>query len=301
MYNGQPHLLDHQQLRNVQFTTTNILIEAFAAGNLSCVVAPSALLPLTFFCSTLNDETLRRRAENHLGWVSNSLDSAQARVVIAQTRCLVLVTSCPLSLVAADIHPSPVKTHIDKAAASTTIRFAVLGVALGVWLPPYIACCSTPAQSPSAGICKPKPPSPPRHRFCGGSRGVCSSIKLAFFRVLAKSASMSTSGFWFTKYIVQLSMQLSLPPSSMSAFSAMSACATNATPVSLSLTFTSILGYGELPWLLQVLMSTAYGLRRFRRLGAGAAAGPINVLAVVASCGVTLWDRKCMWSMSDVP
>ncbi|KAF9492847.1 cytochrome P450 [Pleurotus eryngii] len=114
MYNSQPNLLDHQQLRNVQFTTTNILIEAFAAGNLF----------------TLNDETLQRRAENHLGWVSNSLDSAQARVVIAQTRCLVLVTSCPLSLAAADIHPLPVKTHIDKAAASTTIRFAVLGVAL---------------------------------------------------------------------------------------------------------------------------------------------------------------------------
>ncbi|KDQ26083.1 hypothetical protein PLEOSDRAFT_1085357 [Pleurotus ostreatus PC15] len=95
MYNGQPNLLDHQQLRNVQFTTTNILIEVFAAGNLS----------------TLNDEVLRRRAENHLGWVSNSLDSAQARLVVAQTCCLVL-------------------THIDKAAASTTIRFAVLGVAL---------------------------------------------------------------------------------------------------------------------------------------------------------------------------
>ncbi|KAF4581372.1 hypothetical protein EYR40_002960 [Pleurotus pulmonarius] len=88
-------LLNHEQLRNVQVTAANILIEAFASGTLS----------------TLNDELLRRRAEYHLGWCPNALDSAQARGVVAQTRCLVL-------------------THIGNASESVTIRFAVLGVAL---------------------------------------------------------------------------------------------------------------------------------------------------------------------------
>ncbi|KDQ32161.1 hypothetical protein PLEOSDRAFT_165443 [Pleurotus ostreatus PC15] len=55
MYNSQPNLLDHQQLRNVQFTTTNILIKAFAAGNLSCIVAPSTLLPPHLFFANFTD------------------------------------------------------------------------------------------------------------------------------------------------------------------------------------------------------------------------------------------------------
>lgn len=114
--------------------------------------------------------------------------------------------------------------------------------------------------------------------------------------------SMSTSVFCSTKYIVQLSMHSSLPLLSVSASSAMSTTASTATLALLSLLFASILGYEALPWLLEVLvlMSTAYGLRRFRRLGTGAAAGPINVLAVVACCKVILWDRKCMQSMGDV-
>ncbi|KAF9488752.1 hypothetical protein BDN71DRAFT_1593840 [Pleurotus eryngii] len=94
-HSAAPLLLDHQQLRSVQFTATNILIEAFASGTLS----------------SLNDEILRRRAEYHLQWHPNALDSEQARVVVSQTRCLVL-------------------SHIEEACTSITIRFAVLGVAL---------------------------------------------------------------------------------------------------------------------------------------------------------------------------
>ncbi|KDQ25051.1 hypothetical protein PLEOSDRAFT_1086016 [Pleurotus ostreatus PC15] len=96
-------LLDHQQLRRVQFAASNILIEAFASGNL-----PS-----------MNDETLRRHAEYDLGWRTNSLDSEHARLVVFQTRCMVL-------------------THLEEAALSATIRFAVLGVALG----PSFSCLS---------------------------------------------------------------------------------------------------------------------------------------------------------------
>ncbi len=44
-------LLNHEQLRNVQVTAANILIEAFASGTLSCV--PSLLLFLLSLTSPL--------------------------------------------------------------------------------------------------------------------------------------------------------------------------------------------------------------------------------------------------------
>ncbi|KAJ8695784.1 hypothetical protein PTI98_005711 [Pleurotus ostreatus] len=87
--------LDHHQLRSIQCTTTHILVEAYAAGTL-CM---------------LNDDVVRRRAEYHLGWRLNSLDSTQARTVVSQTRRHVL-------------------SRIDEAASSVAIRYAVLGFAL---------------------------------------------------------------------------------------------------------------------------------------------------------------------------
>ncbi|KAF4594347.1 hypothetical protein EYR40_009150 [Pleurotus pulmonarius] len=62
--------------------------------------------------SSLNDETLRRTVEYHLGWQGNSLDSEHAQFVVYQTRCRIL-------------------TYLEEAAMSPTVRFAVLGVALG--------------------------------------------------------------------------------------------------------------------------------------------------------------------------
>ncbi|KAF9487123.1 hypothetical protein BDN71DRAFT_1594629 [Pleurotus eryngii] len=87
--------LDHAQVRKVWCTATFILVEAYAAGTLY----------------TMNNEILRCRAEYHLGWFPNSLESAQARTTIFQTRCNVL-------------------SRIDEAAASVAIRYAVLGLAL---------------------------------------------------------------------------------------------------------------------------------------------------------------------------
>lgn len=79
-------LLDKHQLRCVQFASSNILIEAFAAGTLWCVAACSVDAPLlTKPRSTMNDEALRRRAEAHLGGSTNTLDSAQAHFVVSQT------------------------------------------------------------------------------------------------------------------------------------------------------------------------------------------------------------------------
>ncbi|KAF7426512.1 hypothetical protein PC9H_008881 [Pleurotus ostreatus] len=88
-------LLDERQLRQVQFVSSNILIEAYAEGTLC----------------TMNDNVLRRRAEVHLGWSPNTLDSAQARFVVSQVRHVILL-------------------RLNEAAASTVVRYTVLGVAL---------------------------------------------------------------------------------------------------------------------------------------------------------------------------
>ncbi|KAF9486802.1 hypothetical protein BDN71DRAFT_1459147 [Pleurotus eryngii] len=60
---------------------------------------------------TMNGDILRRRTEAHLGWHPNSLNTVQARFVVSKTRHVILSRS-------------------DEAAASTIVRFAVLGVAL---------------------------------------------------------------------------------------------------------------------------------------------------------------------------
>ncbi|KAF9491182.1 hypothetical protein BDN71DRAFT_1453381 [Pleurotus eryngii] len=88
-------LLDEQQLRQVQFVSSNILIKAYAEGTL-CM---------------MNDNVLRRRAEVHLRWSPNTLDSAQAHFIVSQVRHVIL-------------------SHLNEAAVSTVVRYTVLGVAL---------------------------------------------------------------------------------------------------------------------------------------------------------------------------
>ncbi|KAF9491273.1 hypothetical protein BDN71DRAFT_1510543 [Pleurotus eryngii] len=88
-------LLDKQQLHWVQFVSSNILIEAYASGTLSM----------------MNNNVLRHRAEVHLGWSPNTLDSAQARFVVSQIRHVVLLC-------------------LNEAATSTVVQYAILGIAL---------------------------------------------------------------------------------------------------------------------------------------------------------------------------
>ncbi|KAF9492970.1 hypothetical protein BDN71DRAFT_1508948 [Pleurotus eryngii] len=73
---------------------------------------PPSLFMSQLLHSFLNDKTLRRTVEFHLGWQGNSLDSEQAQFVVYQTRCQIL-------------------TYLEEAAMSPTVHFAVLGVALG--------------------------------------------------------------------------------------------------------------------------------------------------------------------------
>ncbi|KAF9492472.1 hypothetical protein BDN71DRAFT_1433244 [Pleurotus eryngii] len=95
-------LLDHGQLRSIRFAVSNILVKAFISGGLLF----------------LNDKTLRRTVKFHLGWQGNSLISEQAQFVVYQTRCRILFFL-------------GMKTYLEEAAMSPTVRFAILGIALG--------------------------------------------------------------------------------------------------------------------------------------------------------------------------
>ncbi|KAG9221873.1 hypothetical protein PTI98_008853 [Pleurotus ostreatus] len=88
-------LLTPYQLRQVQHTAANVLVDAYAAG----------MLP------SMNDELLRRRVEYYLDWPANHLDTCQGRMAISQLRWLVL-------------------HHLHAALESTSIRYTILGLAL---------------------------------------------------------------------------------------------------------------------------------------------------------------------------
>ncbi|KAF4593535.1 hypothetical protein EYR40_008321 [Pleurotus pulmonarius] len=59
----------------------------------------------------MNDEILRCRIEYHLGWYPDSLDTPHGRMVVSQTRFLIM-------------------SYFHAAATSVAIRFAILGIAL---------------------------------------------------------------------------------------------------------------------------------------------------------------------------
>ncbi|KAF4580579.1 hypothetical protein AB1N83_012393 [Pleurotus pulmonarius] len=90
-----PFVLDYHNLHLLQFTAANILIETYAAGSIHL----------------MNDEILRCRIEYHLGWYPDSLDTPHGRMVVSQTRFLIM-------------------SYFHAAATSVAIRFAILGIAL---------------------------------------------------------------------------------------------------------------------------------------------------------------------------
>ncbi|KDQ34000.1 hypothetical protein PLEOSDRAFT_152365 [Pleurotus ostreatus PC15] len=85
------------QARQVQHMAANVLIEAYASGRFS----------------TMSDESLCRRVEYYLNWSPHSLDSQEGCTLLAQIRWLMVY-------------------HFHATMESSTIRYAILGLVLGV-------------------------------------------------------------------------------------------------------------------------------------------------------------------------
>ncbi|KAF4583835.1 hypothetical protein EYR40_002330 [Pleurotus pulmonarius] len=92
-------LLNEHQLRRVQFASSNILLEAFAAGTLC----------------TMNDEVLRRRAEPTSGGRPTPL--TLHKHALSSHRLDIFVYGL-------------LQSRLNEAAASTVVRYVILGVAL---------------------------------------------------------------------------------------------------------------------------------------------------------------------------
>lgn len=117
-------LLTPYQLRQVQHTAANVLVDAYAAGMLPYVLrCPFVISQLTLSVySSMNDELLRRRVEYYLDWPANHLDTCQGRMAISQLRWLVLVSSLTRIL----FHPahclhSIIYTRLWNRLASATL------------------------------------------------------------------------------------------------------------------------------------------------------------------------------------
>lgn len=80
--------------------------------------------------SAMNDVLLRRRVEYYLELVPNRLDTQQGRMLVSQIRWLVVVSTSSSTVY---VCSSLAKYQFHAALESATIRYAILGLALGAY------------------------------------------------------------------------------------------------------------------------------------------------------------------------